>query len=363
MASKVDRSLFVFQPRLPIPIWLSVAILLLAGTMPTSADGQASENWDSVVAAAKKEGRVVIYGVSSFRPMVEAIRSELAKRYNIKVEYLVGRSREVRERVMAEFRAKRHVSDIAVAGATSLPALWVDGGVENWRPPSLKTVRPEILKALSDIPITPLYAQIQGGVLINTNLVAIDTELRSWKDLTDPRWNRKILMDDPRSAGAGYTWFVSTLRHPSLGKEFHITLAQNKPTFLGTGTYQQIPNMVAQGQYPMGFPVDSNAIIELKGAPVKWIALKEGVSYTVMGIALVKNAPRPNAAKVFIDFALSEDFQRVVAETSAPVRIGTKAKREEWSLDHVNFLPRPIADSRKEREENYRLAESIYGLR
>jgi iron(III) transport system substrate-binding protein len=356
------------QPRMVQPRWmlglsLAVALLALAGAPPRSAHGQAGENWDHLLAAAKKEGRMIIYGVSSFRPMVETMRAEVAKRYNIKLEFLVGRSREVRERVMGEFRTKRHVADTAMAGATSLPALWEDGAAENWLPPSLKVVRPEILKGLAGIPITPLYAQIQGGVLINTNWVSPEDAPKSWRDLTDPKWHGKILMDDPRAAGAGYTVFVSLLRHPNLGKEFHVKLAQNRPIFLGTGTYQQIANMVAQGQYPIGFPVDSDAILELKGAPVRWIALKEGVSYTVMGIALVKNAPRPNAAKVFIEFALSEAFQRVVAETSAPVRIGVKAKREEWSLDHVNLLPRPLADSRKERDEMYRLAESIYGVR
>jgi iron(III) transport system substrate-binding protein len=295
---------------------------------------------------------------------VKEAEAALYKKYGIKVEFLIGRSREVRERISTEVRMKRPVGDLAQAGATSLPALWQDGGLENWLPPSIKFVRPEILESmdLPKMPITPLYANLRG-ILVNTKLVRPEDEPKSWKDLTDPKWRGKILMDDPRSAGAGNSLFVSTVRHPNLGKEFHEKLAQNKPVFVGTGTYQQIANRIAQGEYAIGFPVDADAVLELKGAPVKWIAPKEGVTYTIMGIGLVKNAARPNAGKVFIDYALSEEFQRIAGHSGSPIRIGVPSERKEWSLDHASLLPRPLAETRQEREEFYRLIESMYGIR
>jgi iron(III) transport system substrate-binding protein len=329
-----------------------------------SASAQEKESWEKIVANARKEGKVVVYGTSSYRPMVKEVEGMLYKKYGIKVEYLIGRSREVRERIRTEVRTKRPLGDLAQAGATSLPALWQDGGLETWLPPSIGVVRPEVAETmdLPKMPITPLYANLRG-ILVNTKLVRPEDEPKSWKDLADPKWRGKILMDDPRSAGAGNSLFVSTLRHPNLGKDFHEKLAQNKPVFVGTGTYQQIATRVAQGEYAIGFPVDADAVLDLKGAPVKWIAPKEGVTYTIMGIGLAKNAARPNAGKVFIDFALSEEFQRVAGQSGSPVRAGVPTARKEWSLDHASLLPRPIAETRKEREEYYRLVESIYGIR
>jgi iron(III) transport system substrate-binding protein len=120
---------------------------------------------------------------------------------------------------------------------------------------------------------------------------------------------------------------------------------------------------VAQGAYAIGFPADADVLNQLEGAPIKWIAPKEGVNYTVMVTGLVKNAPRSNAAKLFINFVLSEEFQQIVAQTDTPVRMGIKPARPEWSLDQVSLLPRDLIESREERERFYRLAESIYGLR
>jgi iron(III) transport system substrate-binding protein len=342
---------------------LGVFSVLIAFSL-SDVSGQEKESWEKIVAGARKEGKVVVYGTSSYRPMVKEAEAALYKKYGIKVEFLIGRSREVRERISTEVRMKRPVGDLAQAGATSLPALWQDGGLENWLPPSIKFVRPEILESmdLPKMPITPLYANLRG-ILVNTRLVRPEDEPKSWKDLTDPKWRGKILMDDPRSAGAGNSLFVSTVRHPNLGKEFHEKLAQNKPVFVGTGTYQQIANRIAQGEYAIGFPVDADAVLELKGAPVKWIAPKEGVTYTIMGIGLVKNAARPNAGKVFIDYALSEEFQRIAGHSGSPIRIGVPSERKEWSLDHASLLPRPLAETRQEREEFYRLIESMYGIR
>ncbi len=345
-------------------LFMVMALIAVIGLTSGHAFAQGKEKLDDIIAAAKKEGKVVVYGGGSFRTIVKAAKKIFEKRYGIKVEYLRGRSRETRERINTEVRTGNHVADVANAGATSLPAIWQDGGLENWLPPSLKSIRPEILKSFGvpPMPITPMFLGLRG-LFINTKLVAKGDEPKSWMDLTNPKWRGKILLDDPRSAGAGHSLFVSLLRHPGLGKEFHEKLAKNKPVFLGAGNYQQIASRIAQGEFAIGSPVDSYHIEKLKGATIKWIAPKEGVSYTINGIGLVKNADRPNAGKLFILFTMSEEFQNIIGRTHAPVRIGTPSKRKEWSLDYVNLLTRPFAESREQRQQFYRVAESIYGIR
>ena len=340
---------------------LGLAVIALSWGFAIAQD---KEDWNSVLSAAKKESRVLVYGVSTFRPMIKEIEAVLANRFGIKIDFLAGRSREVRERIKMEVRTGKPVADVAMAGATSLPALWRDGGLERWFPPSLKFVRPVVLETLDvdKFPMTPVYAGLKG-VLINTNLISAREEPKSWRDIANPKWRGKIIMDDPRSAGAGHGAFVSTWRHPSLGREFHEKLAQNKLVFLGAGTYQQIATKIAQGEYAIGLPIDADAVVDFANAPVKWIAPAEGVHHTVMAVALVKNAARSNAAKVFIDFVLSEEFQRVVGDSNAPVREGIASKRKEWSLDYTTLLPRPLVETAEELQEFYRLAESIYGIR
>ena len=338
--------------------------LAIVGVAFGFAAGQTAEDWNQVIAAAKKEGKVVVYGTSTVRDVSMKVAPEFKKRYGIAIEYLNLRSREVRERVNTELRTGRQNVDIAQAGASSLPAIIEDGNIENWLPPSIKVVRPEILDAfdIPKLPLVPVTVNLRG-ILVNTRLVPPGEEPRSFSDLANPKWRGKILMDDPRSAGAGNSLFVGILVHPKLGEEFHRKLAQNKPVFLGSASHQQIVQRVAQGEYPMGLPVDVSVVVELKQSPVRWIAPKEGVAYSIPGAALVKNAPRPNAAKVFLEYMLSETFQQIIGQEATPIRKGIKPAIREFDLDLASLLPRPVAETREQREAYYRLAESIYGIR
>lgn len=353
-----------YSPRIHLTVILAIALLL--GLAPLASQAQDKADWNAVIAAAKKEGKVVVYGTSSFRRILDKAKPIFEERYGIKIEILTGRAREVGERVQTEVRTRRQNADLLQAGADiTLPNVFRANALDTWVPPSLKAAHPDILKMIGapQLPFTPHYVNLRS-ILINTNRVSAKDEPKSWKDLTDPKWKGTILMDDPRSAGAGHALFVGTLLHPELGESFHRKLAQNKPVFLGAGTYQQIAARVAQGEFAVGFPVDAEAVVKYAGSPVKWLPLPEGATHSIMATALVRNAPRPNAAKLLLEFTLSEDFQRVAAaENVTPSRTGTKAAREEWSIDKVRLLPFAGTDSREERDKLYRLSEDIYGVR
>jgi iron(III) transport system substrate-binding protein len=350
----------------PIRLLLIVAALLLAALGPTKSQAQEKADWDKVIAAGKKEGKVVVYGTSSFRRILDKAKPIFEKRYGIKVEALTGRAREVGERVQTEVRTKRQNADLLQAGADiTLPNVFRAGALDTWVPPSLNATHPDILKMIGapKLPFTPHYVNLRS-IMINRNRVQAKDEPKSWNDLTNSVWKGAILMDDPRSAGAGHALFVGTLLHPGLGEEFHRKLAQNNPVFLGAGTYQQIAARIAQGEFAVGFPVDAEALIKYEGSPVKWIPLKEGATHSIMATALVKNAPRPNAAKLLLEFTLSEEFQKIAAaENVTPARKGIKASRDEWSIDNVSLLPFAGTDSREGRDKLYRLSEEIYGVR
>ena len=77
------------------------------------------------------------------------------------------------------------------------------------------------------------------------------------------------------------------------------------------------------------------------GAPVKQIKPSDGVGVTPIGQSLIKNAPHPNAAKLWIEWSLSNEGQQVLAQQGyAVVRKGVKAVEPEANLEGVKFLPR-----------------------
>jgi iron(III) transport system substrate-binding protein len=55
--------------------------------------------------------------------------------------------------------------------------------------------------------------------------------------------------------------------------------------------------------------------LSLKGLPVKTIVPPEGVPYVLYGNIMLKNAPHPNAAKLYIDFLQTREPQLIYAQS------------------------------------------------
>ena len=95
-----------------------IAGLAIVAATSGLAVGQSVEDWNKVIAAAKKERKVVIYGTTTVRDFSLKIASKFKKRYGVTVEYLSGRSREVRERPNPPGRPGRGPRCAAPRGAS-----------------------------------------------------------------------------------------------------------------------------------------------------------------------------------------------------------------------------------------------------
>ena len=99
--------------------------------------------------------------------------------------------------------------------------------------------------------------------------------------------------------------------HDAFGREFHEKLAAQKPVFS-----RDIPNSerrVARGEYPLYIPFSLQDLNNLKGLPVKAIVPEEGRPYVRFDLSMLKNAPHPNAARLFMNHYLEPDSQLVFA--------------------------------------------------
>lgn len=70
---------------------------------------------------------------------------------------------------------------------------------------------------------------------------------------------------------------------------------------------------IARGEYPLYIPVSSTATPQLKGLPVKFLSPNEGLPYIGYDLALLKNAPHPNAARLLMEFYLGQKMQQAFA--------------------------------------------------
>jgi iron(III) transport system substrate-binding protein len=282
---------------------------LAAGPAMLSASvvARAEDDWNNVVEAAKKEGRVVLYSAFVGLAAHKDLKKDFEATYGITVEILEARASEVRERIRIEQAAGRFAADVSENGRTTTTLqMEQDHVFEPYGPlPSLSHLKADF--HADDIRL-PVFAIIYG-ILANTRLVKPEDEPKSWLDLADPKWKGKILSDDFRALGGGGVLFF--VLHEHFGREFQDKLAKQELKFS-----REIPaneRRVARGEFPLYLPVGATSVPELKGLPVKFLTPKEGLPYVGYDLALLRNAPHPNAARLLMEYYLGRKMQQSFA--------------------------------------------------
>jgi iron(III) transport system substrate-binding protein len=312
--------------------------LTLLGFNPWSVGA----DWESTLVAAKKEGKVsVITDVTA--TMRDALTLEFQKKYGIAVELFGSSGREVAPRVAAERKAGQFLWDIYIHGSTTALEAMIPMGAFDPLEPALiladvkdpKTWRGGAIEFLDPnnmvVVMTPFH---RGTIFYNTKLVDAK-EFKSHKDLLNPKWTGKMVMDDPRRAGPGVATFTFFYLHPELGPDFIRALGKQQITILRD--YAQEVDAVGQGRYPVLIgAADFVAINRAKqGVPIAIVdarQLKEGtdLSPTNGNLALFNRAPNPNAAKIYINWLLSKEGQTIFARAN-----GYVSARLDVSTDHT----------------------------
>jgi iron(III) transport system substrate-binding protein len=256
-----------------------------------------------VIDAARKEGKVVVYNGAVGTPALPKVNAAFEAKYGIRVELLEARASELRERIRTEQAAGKVLGDVSHNGSTTTALQLAENTFQpHGALPNAK--KPAAPFAVDDHRV-PIYV-IPYGILVNTDMVKPADEPKTWKDLLNPKWKGKLLMDDMRALGGGAVFFM-VMTQKNGGKEFHEKLAEQQPHMNRElrGNYPRI----ARGEYPVYAPFTLPDILDLKGLPVKAILPPEGQPYVRFDGAMFKGAPHPNAARLFLDFLISDEGQ------------------------------------------------------
>jgi iron(III) transport system substrate-binding protein len=275
------------------------------------------------------------------------------QRYGIAVEILEARASELRERIRTEQAAGRFVADVSHNGATTTVlqmragAFQPHGGL-----PSLGTIMPAFKADDIEVPIFILAY----GILVNTALVKPDDEPKSWLDLADPKWRRKILADDMRALGGGSVLFFVTAH--AFGDDFHRRLATQQIQF--SRDVRLSERRVARGEFSLWVPQVLSDTPELKGLPVKLVIPKEGCTYVTFELAMLKQAPHPNAARLLMEFFLEKEAQLVYALGGNGVTVKGIAEQVPEELRALAAPPLLGTTNAEEQDAMLKLATEIY---
>jgi iron(III) transport system substrate-binding protein len=282
----------------------------------------------SLVEAAKKEGRIVWYTTLVVGQIVRPIIAAFEAKYpGIKVDFVPAPWQETSLRIINEGRANQMKGDL-VDGGASFPPLQAAGLIE----PYLVQSAASYPKEFRD-PTGLWTANIVQPSTPSVNLDQVKkSEIpQSYEDLLHPRWKGRMAWpDSPSVAGPpGFIGNVLNTMGQDRGMEYLEKLASQKIANIPSNQRVVLDQNIA-GQYPLVLMIYNYhaAISMADGAPIEWLKLSPTlVSFGQM--SLLKNGPNPNAAKLFLEFSLSEEGQSVYAAAGylpAHPNVPSKAK-------------------------------------
>ena len=189
-----------------------MVLFLLGWCPPGLAQTKGSDKeWQDILNAAKKEGKVVVAG-SPDPVMRNEVIPKFTARYGIPIEFIAGRSSQIVSRVQTERSAGIFNVDVYLSGPDTtantlygeklvdplkplliLPEI-VDGG--KWKQGKLWFIDPE------ERYVVRAFSSVASLFFINADVVKPE-EMRAAKDLLNPKWKGKISAEDPSTIGAG----------------------------------------------------------------------------------------------------------------------------------------------------------------
>ncbi len=151
------------------------------------------------------------------------------------------------------------------------------------------------------------FSIAQQVFLINTSQMSLADAPRSWKDLMKPQYRGKFLLGNPGSTTAGYDSYAQMLQivGPTDIEKFIDNAVFSPETNL-------VPQEVGRGEVPMGLVEETKSFdMKQQGYPVDIIYPEEGLVPTLDGWSLVRNAPHPENARLFVEFMNSQEGQNI----------------------------------------------------
>ena len=304
---------------------LTILCFLLAGVAyPAESKKPAwQQEWEKTLDAAKKEGEVRLWGDQEITH--PDIIAAFIKEYPfIKPVTVSGRVGDLMPRIIVERRAGKFLADIYSGGLGGRSFFdFHKAGVLDPIKPLL--MLPEVVDGSKWLNGEHYYADAEKqfifmyegsvagvGLHYNTGLVDLK-EFKSYWDLLNPKWSRKILLFE--RPGVGSPSMVRFYHHAQLGPEFirrlftelEVTVSQDR---------RQSSDWLASGKFPICIDCGDTDRAKQQGLPVDEFPhayLKEASDEVSTsgnsGLALISSAPNPNAARVFVNWFLSRAGQ------------------------------------------------------
>ena len=264
-----------------------------------------------LIAAAQKEGKIVYY-TSIDLPLAEKIAKSFEAKYSgIAVRVERTGAERVFQRIGQEYASRIYAVDAVNSSDAAHFIVWKrDGLLAPYVPEDVAQHYPAEHKDADG-----MFASFRVGLSVigcNTDLVKPEDRPKSFADLLDPKWKGKIVKAHPSYSGTIMTATYELVR--DLGWPYFEKLAQQN--VMQVQSASDPPKKLALGERAVQADGNEYNLFQLResGRPVEPIYATEGTPLVVGPNGIFKNAPNPNAARLFQSYCFSAECQQLVID-------------------------------------------------
>lgn len=276
-----------------------------AASLPDDAD------WARVVEAARKEGEVSFYS-SGIARMEEPLMKLFEDRYGIKVRYArPGGGEIVVRKYETEAEAGRPQVDVMTLTDTALALYLEDKSLlAPVAVPNMGRLAPQVK---ADNPLIAPSGLFGLVIAYNTRMLTPERAPRSYADLANPAYKSQVLLGAPENAGSTTLLIKGWL--DLYGWDFVEKLRANDVSEMRLQA--EAMQAVARGEKAICVVAQSWAFTNIgQGAPVAIVWPTDGTVIADGALVVARNAPHPNAARVFLNHVLSADYQAAIVKAT-----------------------------------------------
>jgi iron(III) transport system substrate-binding protein len=293
------------------------AVVLFSGLFPPVAWPQAGVD-AKLIEGAKKEKRLVHWTTMTLSQSKQVVDAFQKKYPFIEVDLFRTGGDAMLNRIFSEDRAGKHLWDVLLTRGDMFLPLMKRKLLAAYRSPETKKIPADLFDKNGYWTAYYINPYTLG---YNTRQVQKEEVPKTYEELLNPKWKaQKISIDNTSYNLLG--GLITAWGKDKAMAYFKKLAAQEPSVMRGDSNRVQL---AAAGEFPLIIsfaPIIQRAASE--GAPMDWVPL-EPVSVQMNPLLLGAHSAHPNAAKLFIDFVLSEEGQKqLVGLSRIPVREDVK---------------------------------------
>jgi len=304
-----------------------VLAILVSAILGWASHVPAFEGEGQLYEAAKKEKELTWYTAHYGSETAAAVCSGFEKKYpGIKCNYIRTTAQVAYQRLAQDQKAGLAVASvIGSTDASHFGRMKQDGWLLKYRPKSLGEL---IESAVPYNDPDDLFFITAAGLVVityNTSVVKEAEAPKRWTDLLEPRWKGKVSIGHPGFSGYVGTWVVQMRK--LYGWDYFKKLELNKPR-IGRSINDTVTMLNAKESWVAAGPSATTLQSRDKGNPLALVYPEDGALLMISPSGILKNAPAPNAGKLFVEYLFSKECNEIMVKL-----------REESINKHVKVLP------------------------